>query len=253
MVRALLVRGMLAGALAGLLAFAFAWLFGEPQVNLAIGFEEHMHQMAGEAPEPPLVSRAVQSTVGLLTGVVIYGSAIGGIFALAFACVYGRLGQLDARATAALLAAAGFVVLILTPQMKYPANPPSIGEAETIGLRTALYFTMIALSLIAAIAALSTGRQLARRLGAWNSVLIGGAAYILVVAAAMMILPTLDEVPADFAATVLWHFRLASLGVETVLWAALGLAFGILAERHFAHRGMSSTPNRLSRGLAGRD
>ena len=52
MVRALLVRGMLAGALAGLLAFAFAWLFGEPQVNLAIGFEEHMRQMAGEAPEP---------------------------------------------------------------------------------------------------------------------------------------------------------------------------------------------------------
>lgn len=243
MVRPLLVRGMLAGALAGLLAFGFAWLFGEPQVNLAIGFEAHMHQMAGEAPEPEIVSRAVQSTVGLLTGVVVYASAIGGIFALAFAGAYGRLGRLDARGTAALLAAMGFVVLILAPQIKYPANPPSIGEPETIGIRTALYFTMIALSLIAAIAALSTGRQLARRLGAWNGVLIAGAVYIVVVAVAMLILPAINEVPADFSAAVLWRFRLASLGIETVLWTALGLVFGVLAERQLAPRaGLAGVP-----------
>lgn len=236
MVRALLVRGMLAGALAGLLAFGFAWLFGEPQVNLAIGFEEHMHQMAGEAPEPELVSRAVQSTVGLLTGVVVYAAALGGLFALAFAYAHGRVGRFGPRGTAALLAAAGFIVLILAPQIKYPANPPSIGEPETIGLRTALYFTMIALSLIAALAGVSTGRQLARRLGAWNSALGAGAAYIVVLAATMLILPTVDEVPADFSATVLWHFRLASLGVETALWTALGLVFGVLAERLLARR-----------------
>lgn len=243
MVRSLLVRGMLAGALAGLLAFGFAWIFGEPQVNLAIGFEAHMHQMAGEAPEPEIVSRAVQSTVGLLTGVVVYASAIGGIFALAFAGAYGRLGRLDARGTAALLAAVGFVVLILAPQIKYPANPPSIGEPETIGIRTALYFTMIALSLIAAIAALSTGRQLARRLGAWNGVLIAGAVYIVVVAVAMLILPAINEVPADFSAAVLWRFRLASLGIETVLWTALGLVFGVLAERQLAPRaGLAGVP-----------
>ena len=82
MVRALLIRGMLAGVFAGLLACGFAWLFGEPQVNLAIAFEQHMHQMAGEAPEPELVSRAVQSTAGLLTGILVYGCALGGIFAL---------------------------------------------------------------------------------------------------------------------------------------------------------------------------
>lgn len=242
MVRSLLIRGMLAGILAGLLAFGFAWLFGEPQVNLAIGFEAHMHQMAGDAPEPEVVSRAVQSTIGLLTGVVVYGSAIGGIFALAFAGAYGRLGRLDARGTAALLAAAGLAVLILVPQIKYPANPPSIGEPETIGLRTALYFTMIALSLIAAIAALSTGRQLARRLGTWNGVLIAGAAYIVVVAAAMLILPAVDEVPADFSAAVLWHFRLASFGIETVLWTALGLIFGVSAERVVARQRVAGGP-----------
>jgi hypothetical protein len=232
--RGLLVRGMLAGVLAGVLAFGFAWVFGEPSVDLAIGFEEHMHQMAGEAPEPELVSRAVQSSIGLLTGVVVYGCALGGIFSLVFAYAFGRIGRLSPRGTAALLALAGFVTLILVPQIKYPANPPSIGDPETIGARTALYFTMIALSLIAAVAALSTGRQLARRLGAWNSALLAGLAYIVVIAVGMLILPPVNEVPADFSATTLWSFRLASLGIETVLWTALGLVFGFLAEKQFA-------------------
>src|SRR5262249_47753570 len=76
------------GILAGHLAFGLAWLFGEPQADLAIAFEDHMHQMAGEAQEQELVSRALQSTVGLLMGVVVYGCALGGIFALVFAYAY---------------------------------------------------------------------------------------------------------------------------------------------------------------------
>ena len=246
MVRALLVRGMLAGALAGFLAFGFAWVFGEPQVDLAIGFEEHMHRMAGDAPEAELVGRPVQSTIGLLTGVVVYSCAIGGIFALAFAYAYGRIGRLNPRGLAAILAAAGFVALILVPQIKYPANPPSIGDPATIGARTALYFTMIALSAIAGVAALSTARQLARRLGDWNAAMVAGAAYLVAVGAGMAILPPVDEVPADFSASTLWNFRLASLGIEAVLWTALGLAFGAMAERLFAPAGRSSA--RIARG-----
>ncbi|HXP05039.1 MAG TPA: CbtA family protein [Stellaceae bacterium] len=234
MVRALLVRGMLAGILAGLLAFGFAWVFGEPQVDLAIGFEQHMHQMAGQAPEPELVSRAVQSTIGLLTGVLVYSCALGGIFALVFAYTYRRLGQLSPRGTAAVLAATGFVALILVPQIKYPANPPSIGDPETIGSRTGLYFTMISLSVIGAVAALSTGRPLARRFGVWNAAIVVGAAYLIVIAAGMLVLPPVNEVPADFSATTLWRFRLASLGIELVLWTMLGLVFGFFAEKQFA-------------------
>jgi hypothetical protein len=238
MVRALLVRGMLAGLLAGLLAFSFAWVFGEPQVDLAIGFEEHMHQMAGDAPEPELISREVQSTIGLLTGVIVYATAMGGIFALVFAYAYGRVGRLSPRATAAVIAIAGYLALIVVPQIKYPANPPSIGEPETIGMRTALYFTMIALSVIAAVAAVSTARQLTRRLGTWNGAIAAGIAYLVVIAAGMLILPPINEVPADFSATTLWNFRLASLGIELVLWTALALIFGALAERPLAVTGV---------------
>lgn len=225
---------MLAGLIAGILAFGFAWLFGEPQVDRAIAFESHLRQLAGEAPEPELVSRAVQSTAGLLTAAVVYGSALGGLFALGCACAYGRIGRLSPRAVAAVLAAAAFVALILVPQLKYPANPPAVGGPDTIGQRTALYFGMLALSLAAAVAALGTGRSLVRRLGNWNAALAGSAAYVLAMAVAMQVLPAVHEVPAGFSADLLWRFRLASLGTEAVLWTTLGLVFGTLAERQLA-------------------
>jgi len=138
---------MLVGILAGLLSSGFAWLFGEPQVDHAIAFEEHMRQLAGGVPEPELVSRAVQSTIGLLVGIVIYGCACGGIFALVFAYAHGRLGRWwSPRTPAVVLATAAFVALVLVPQIKYPANPPAASTPDTIGLRTAVYFAMLALS-----------------------------------------------------------------------------------------------------------
>jgi hypothetical protein len=134
MVRTLLIWGMVVGIVAGLLAFGFAKVFAEPQVDRAIAFEDQMDRAKGEAPGPELVSRAVQSGVGLLTGVVVYGTAFGGLFALAFAFAYQRIGRLSARGTAALLAAAGFVSLFLVPQLKYPSNPPQLANRRLSGI-----------------------------------------------------------------------------------------------------------------------
>jgi hypothetical protein len=234
MMSTLLVRGMLVGVFAGLLAFAFAWIFGEPQVDLAIAFETHMQQLAHDAPEPELVSRGVQSTFGLLTATVVYGTALGGVFSLAFAYAHGRIGAQSARTTALLLAAAGLLVLIVVPQLKYPPNPPSIGDPSTISARTALYFGMIALSVSGAVAALTISRRLVPRLGQWNATLAGFALYIAIVATVMLTLAPVNEVPAAFSATTLWKFRLASLGVNTVVWMTIGLAFGALTERRLA-------------------
>src|SRR5256885_7716455 len=85
MVRSLLVRGMLVGLAAALLALLVAWIFGESQVGRAIAFEEHRAALAGEPPEPELVSRSVQKTLGLATGIGVFGVALGGLFALAYA------------------------------------------------------------------------------------------------------------------------------------------------------------------------
>ena len=140
MVGSLLLRGMLVGVIAGLLAFGVARVFGEPQIDHAIAFEEQHATAAHEAPEDELVSRSTQAGIGLLTGMVIYGACIGGLFALVFAYVQGRVSGFRPRGTAALIALAGFVAIILVPQLKYPASPPAVGDPETIQARTVLYF-----------------------------------------------------------------------------------------------------------------
>ncbi len=231
---------MLAGLLAGLIAFVYAQYFAEPLIDQAIVFEDHGHESLGGHPAPELVSRAVQSTLGLLTGVVVYSTAIGGIFALVFAFAQGRLGRMRPRSTTVLLAAAAFIVLFLVPQIKYPANPPAIGDPETIRVRTALYFAMIAWSAAAAVGAMLLAKHLMRHLDMWNAALCGAGVYILAAALAMFVLPTVNEVPDDFPATLLWQFRMVSLGGHAVLLAILGLAFGILAERKMLAAGHSA-------------
>jgi Probable cobalt transporter subunit (CbtA) len=231
MVRTLLIWGMVVGIVAGLLAFGFAKVFGEPQVDRAIAFEDQMDRAKGEAPGPELVSRAVQSGVGLLTGVVVYGTAFGGLFALAFAFAYQRIGRLSARGTAALLATAGFVALVLVPQLKYPSNPPSVGQPETIGYRSELFFLMILISVAALGFAIIIAPRLAARYGCWNAALLAAAAFIGIVVVAQVLLPDINEVPDQFPAVVLWRFRIISLGIQLILWVTFGLLFGVVAER----------------------
>jgi predicted cobalt transporter CbtA len=261
MVRTLLVRGMLVGIVAGLLSFGFLKIYGEPQVDRAIAFETqldeakaaadkakdmhaHMHisgdhmshdhmahdHMADGEPEP--VSRPVQAGLGLFTAVMVYSAAFGGLFSLAFAFAYGRLpGALAPQAVSALLAAAGFIAIYLVPNLKYPANPPSVGDAETIGVRTALYFIMIAISLAAMIGSATLKRLFVPRLGEWNANLLVAACYIVIVVLAGLLLPVVNEVPAEFPAVVLWKFRVASLGAQFIMWATLGLLFGAWVQR----------------------
>ena len=236
MVRDLLLRGMLAGVLAGLLAFGFARVWGEPAVDRAIAFEEQMSHAKGGAHEHEAerVSRDTQSGIGLATAVILYGSAIGGIFALAFAYVYGRFGRLGARSTAALLAIAAFLTVALIPLIKYPANPPAVGSPDTIGPRTGLFLIMLVIAVIAGIGAFAIARRLWARLGGWNAALTGGALFLLAIVAAQLSLPAVSEVPEQFPADALWQFRIAVLGMQFVLWATIGLAFGRLAERLLA-------------------
>jgi predicted cobalt transporter CbtA len=231
MVGGLLLRGMLVGLVAGLLAFGFATIFGEPPVDRAIAFEAASYQARGEAPEEVLVSREIQSTLGLLTGVVVYGTALGGLFALVFAYASGRAGRIGPRGLSALLALAGFIAVIVVPALKYPANPPAIGEPETIAHRTGLFFLMLAISIAATVQAVRIGRRSLARLGPWNATLLAAASFIVVVALAQFLLPDVNEVPDDFPAVVLWRFRMAALGLQLVLWSAIGLIFGWLVER----------------------
>jgi hypothetical protein len=233
-IRSLLVRGMIVGAVAGVAAFAFASIFGEPQVQHAIDFEDQLVRLHHEPAGPEVVSRGVQRTLGLLTGTVTMGVALGGLFALVFAWGYGRLGAAGARATAALLAVAAFVSITLVPFTKYPANPPTVGSADTIDRRTVLFVAMIAVSVLAAVASARVRRQALPALGAWNAAIVACAAFVVVVAGAELVLPAVHETPPGFPADVLYRFRLAALGTSAALWLTMGLGFGWAAERLLA-------------------
>jgi hypothetical protein len=231
MVGKLLVRVMLAGIAAGLLTFGFARLMGEPQVDQAISFEEKADAAKGEAPEPELVSRETQAGLGLLTGVVTYGAAFGGLFSLVFAYAYGRAGALSVRALSAWLALGAFIALVIVPNIKYPANPPSVGDPETIGTRTGLFFLMIAISLAAMMFSLKVRRRAVMKLGAWNGSIVAGVVFVAIIAAVQLSMPAINEVPAAFPAVLLWKFRVAAIGMQVIMWATIGLLFGALVER----------------------
>jgi predicted cobalt transporter CbtA len=262
MVRDLLVRGMLVGVVAGLLSFGFLKVYGEPQVDRAIAFEAqkehaeadkpkaadthsheaHSHGAPAPAAEPQeVVSRPIQAGIGLFTGVVVYCAAFGGLFALAFAFAHGRVpGPSSPQGVAALLAGAAFVAVYLVPSLKYPANPPAVGEAETIGLRTALYLVMIAASIAAMVVSIGLRSRLLSRLGEWNATLAACAAYVVLVTIAAVLLPSFDEVPEHFPAAVLWKFRIASIGAQLIMWTTIGLLFGALTQRAWAAAGARS-------------
>jgi predicted cobalt transporter CbtA len=244
---------MVVGLISGILAFGVLKVAGEPAVDRAIAFEsamdeakakaEHDAAMAkGEAmpameEAPELVSRDVQSTFGLFAGAMVYNVAFGGLFALAFAVCYGRIGRIgnwSPRVTAAVLAFSGFISVYAVPILKYPANPPSVGNPDTIGVRTAIYFGMILLSFACMIAAWNVRGRLIDEVGAWNATLIGAAVYLVAVVLIALAMPPLNEVPEGFPAVVLWQFRMASLGAQAVMWTVIGLGLGAWVERDLA-------------------
>jgi len=273
MVRALVLRGAAVGALGGLLAYLFAWVFAEPAIQSSIDYEAGRSEAeaaiaaaAGEVPSvegPELFSRAVQGNVGLGVGMVGFGVAVGLLFAVAFCMAYGRTGSLRPRPLALLIALGGFLTLFLVPFVKYPANPPAVGDHDTIRDRAALWLLMVVVAVVCAIAAAWLGQRLQARYGTSNATLLACAAFVIVIGAVMAVLPALGElsmhaahgggavtetpqplrdaagviVYPGFDADVLWQFRVASIGAQAILWAASGLTFAPLAERVFRRYG----------------
>jgi hypothetical protein len=270
MEKRIILRGVLVGALAGLLAFVFARIFAEPQIQAAIDYESGRDQaqavldkaaglpVGDEGPE--IFSRAVQANIGIGAGMVLFGVAMGALFAVAYAVCLGRVGNLRPRTLSMLVAGGGFLGIYLVPFVKYPANPPSIGHPATIGVRGALYVLMMVCSVAFLIGAVVLGKRLARRFGNWNATLLAALAFVVVIGIVMALLPSLGELAANirdygqqatetpqplrnpagqivypgFPADVLWDFRFYSVAAQAILWATLGLVFAPLAERLLA-------------------
>jgi predicted cobalt transporter CbtA len=248
----LIARGLVAGAVAAVLAFVFARLCAEPVIGRAIAFEdgrteaEHAHGVHEHGAE--LFTRGVQANAGLGFGVLIFGVAMGALFAALFCVVAARARGIGPQKLSVLLAAAAFGAVYLMPFVKYPPNPPTVGQADTIGARTGWYLVMVLLSVVLAIAGGWLARRLAARLGTPNGWLLAAGAYLVAITVVMVLMPTVDETPEPlrdgsgaiiypgFPADDLYEFRLVSLGTQLVLWATIAVVFAMLAGRLLGER-----------------
>jgi predicted cobalt transporter CbtA len=229
-------RGMAAGLLAGLLAGLFAFVTGEPLLDQAIALEQSVHQ-EGPAPaahahedEGGVFSRSMQK-VGLFFATGLSGVFVGGLFGMSFAYFRSRLDSESDWTRSLSLAAATFVGAALVPFLKYPANPPTVGDPATIGTRTAAYFAMVGLSLLTILGAWYVSRLLRERgvSPPVRQVTVGLGAAV-VITGLFMVLPATTD-PGEFPAGLLWDFRVSSLGTQLVLWSGLGVLFGAICER----------------------
>jgi hypothetical protein len=250
MLRTLLICGLIAGACAGVVGFGFASIAGEGSVDAAIAFEEMKAAEAGVVEEgESAVTRDAQKGIGLLTATVVYGVAFGGIFALVFAAVYGRVANVSPARTAVWLAGIAFMVVFLIPFLKYPSTPPATGDTETIDKRTLLYLTMIVVSILSAVAAVRIREWVRRNENRRQYGLVAAVAgYLAIVLIAMAILPAVNEIPADFPATSLYTFRLSTIGLQLAMWTTIGLVFAFFAQRKMA-QAADSAGNAIPAGV----
>jgi len=256
--RAFLVRGLLAGLLAGIATFCVGYTVAEPQIQAAINVEESHAETATADPSAAadhhheengtVVSRHNQRTWGLLTGSLVLGLAFGGIVALVAAGAVGRIGALSAGQSTALMALLGWLSMSLVPFLKYPANPPAVGNAETINARTTDFFAFLLVSVVMAVVAVVVAQRLWSRVGTYPAVLAGLGVYLVVVVVAGLVLPTVNEV-GDFPADTLWYFRRASLITSATMWAVLGAVLSGLVGRLYSREQSIASRRALAASL----
>lgn len=217
-------NGALAG-LAGGVALAVVLLtIGEGPIGQAVGLERRANP---GAQQEEMFSRGTQHIGGAI-GAVIYGVALGAIFAVGYVLLRRKLATGDDRRASIQLAAIGFLTVYLVPFFKYPPNPPTVGSSDTIGRRTALYVVMIGWSVIATWASWLAARSLERRgtPAHIRPVTVAGL-YIVLIGLGFALLPGTPD-PVKAPATLVWNFRLSSLAGAAAFWSVTGTVFGWL-------------------------
>jgi hypothetical protein len=233
---AILLRGLLAGLIAGLLAGVFAYTTGESRIDAAIAIEDATaHAAPADAADDghhdeELVSRTTQKG-GLLLATALYGVAMGGLLATAYTLLRRRLRTPSDTRAAFGLAGAALLGVVLVPFVKYPANPPAVGDPATINQRTIGWVSIVVIGLVAVWAAVVAARSLRADAPEWLRAAAAVAGFLVVVTIGYVLLPSFHEVPDTFPADLLWTFRLASLGTQVTLWTVLALAFAGLLHR----------------------
>ncbi|GAA3121800.1 CbtA family protein [Streptomyces rectiviolaceus] len=231
----LLGRGLVAGGVAGLAAGLFSLLLAEPLMDRAIRAEEKRSVQHHEE----LFTRSAQHA-GLVVSAVVAGLAVGILFAVAYALVHRRDPGSAPWPRALAFAGAAFLAVSLVPGLRYPANPPGVGDPGTVGDRQAMWLAAMAIGVLGMFLTWQVYVRLAGRPVPVRQ--IAAVLTTVAVLASLFLLPdNPDPVPVD--AKLLWDFRVVSIASHALLWAVFAAVFGGL--------GLRAVREGAARGAAG--
>lgn len=248
--------GALAGACGGALAAAFGYALAEPVMDRAVRLESAREDAAQAAQQAAgltvahhaeVFSRGTQH-LGLLVASLATGVALGVLFGVLYAVLRrtdpGPGTERDGWRRALTLGGAAWFAVYLVPFVRYPANPPGVGDPGTIDARTRAYLAALGIGVIGALAALRLAQDLRRRGTLASRRQLAVVAVLLATLALPFALPA-DTDALDVPAGLLWQFRLLAFATSTLLWAGIAVTFGLLVERGERRDGkQTSRPDR---------
>lgn len=221
---------LLSGAFAGLIHGTVNFAIVEPYLDQAIGIENQNLFESGLEEDTPEFwveydgYRVWQKSGQILAGVIL-GTSVGSLFGIVFALSKNSLPGNHVVKKSVVLAGIMWFTLYFIPFLKYPANPPTVGDSETIVLRSILYLSFIAISGIGVLGfyKLSKRFQNNKKFVA----LIGYGVFISVMFVMMPENP--DEISAPM--NLVNEFRIMSLLGISSFWISVGVILGLFWNR----------------------
>ena len=234
---AIIGRAIAAGVVAGCIAAIFFLAVGRSTLDETIAFEEAnatTNSAVDEADEAPAVeiSRQTQA-IGAVVASVLYGSLLGVVFGTVFTAVRHLLPATGDLARSTLLAAVGFLSTVALPAIKYPANPPGVGNPDDVNQRTITYITLVGAAIACAVGVLFVYRWLTNKTNRWTNYAsaagIGAACFVALV---VLWPANTATVPDNYPNDLLWQFRFESMTTLAILWGGTGIGTGWLLGRN---------------------
>lgn len=219
-----LLSGFTAGVTHGLVNLVIV----EPFLDTAIGLENEQLFASGEEEDTPefwveyTQYRTWQKGGQVLAGAIL-GTSIGALFGMVFAFSKNILPGNSLVKKSLALAAIMWVTLYIIPLLKYPANPPTVGDPETILLRQALYLSFIAISGFGALGFYQIYKRIDKKVFAF----VGYAAFISM----MFVMMPGNPDPVEAPESMVDGFRVSSAIGVSVFWLVVGVVLGALWQK----------------------
>ncbi len=254
--RNILAVSIVMGAIVGLLVGGFYNVFNVPVMEWAIELEGAAAEAAGEVDEGEgIVISLGQQRIGLVAGLAVLGVLFGAIFTGLYHLVRLATPGWNTWAWAVIAAVLGFWAVSLVAQVKYPLNPPGIGEDASLLARQGFQFLFIAISLVLVAVGVVVSKAInqsgaagIQRLLSYAGLLV---AYAVVMVLAFILIPgNPDPIPEWVPESLVIMFRTFALIGHLLLWVGIGLS--VAGYLRYRERGIQAMPAESRQSVATR-